>query len=208
MVATAALLATTAFLSAPAQDLTLPPESAATVAILEGRGVQIYTCAAQPGGYGWLFKAPEAQLFNLATGKPAGHHDAGPSWTLEDGSSVRGALLHNKPGSTPADVPWLLLTATPAPSTAPGTPPGTLSNVTYVRRYNTHGGTAPAAGCEGAQIGQILRVPYTATYAFYATPGTHSDLQTAPTTPAPAPPPPAAPPPAPPPPPPPPPPPQ
>ncbi len=201
MLATAALFAT-ALLSAPAQDLTLPPETASTVAILEGRGVQIYTCAANLRGYSWMFKAPEAQLINLATGKPAGHHDAGPSWTLDDGSSVRGTVLGNRLANNPADVPWLLLGATPTPAATGQTdaPHGMLADVTYVRRYNTHGGAAPATGCDRSQIGQTLRVPYTATYAFYATPGTHSDLQTAPSTPAPAPPP-AVPPPPPPPPP-------
>ena len=176
----------------PTGDLTLPPETASTVTILEGRGVQIYTCAAAPAGYHWAFKAPEAQLFNLATGKPAGHHDAGPTWTLDDGSSVRGTVLHSRLGSTPADLPWLLLQTQPN-STGQTIPRGELAPVTYVRRYNTHGGVAPLSGCDAHQAGQSLRVPYTASYAFYATPGTHSNLQTAPGTPAPAPPPPSPP---------------
>ncbi|HLI75320.1 MAG TPA: DUF3455 domain-containing protein [Acidobacteriaceae bacterium] len=146
-------------------DLTLPPETAQTVTILEGRGDQIYTCAAQGAGYAWLLKAPDARLFNLATGKAEGHHDIGPTWTLDDGSSVRGTVLQKKAGDTPADVPWLLLKAEPA-----NTAGGTLSGVTYVRRYNTHGGAAPATGCTAQHAGEALKVPYTATYAFYAVP--------------------------------------
>lgn len=168
----------------PAQDLTLPPETASTVTILEGRGVQIYTCTAEGNTYHWTFKAPEAQLFNLATGKPSGHHDAGPTWTLEDGSSVRGTVATTKAGPTPADVPWLLLHTTP---NSPGqTPPqGELAPVTYVRRYNTHGGAAPLTGCDASQVGQEQRIPYSAMYAFYSVPGAPSNLQQPP-PPAPA----------------------
>ena len=151
-------------------DLTLPPETAMTVTILEGRGSQIYTCtaqqpASQANPYAWVLKAPDAQLFNLATGKPEGHHDAGPTWTLADGSAIHGTVLQKKPADTPADVPWLLLKAEPANTTQ-----GTLSPVTFVRRYNTHGGAAPATGCTAAHAGEALKVPYSATYAFYATP--------------------------------------
>jgi hypothetical protein len=146
-------------------DLTLPPETAHTVTILEGRGAQIYTCAAQPGGYAWVLKAPDAQLFNLATGKPEGHHDAGPTWTLTDGSAVQGEVLQKKAADTPADVPWLLLKAEPANTTQ-----GALSSVTYIRRYNTHGGAAPATGCNAGHANDTLKVPYSATYAFYAAP--------------------------------------
>ncbi len=163
----------------PAGDLTLPPETASTVTLLEGRGVQIYTCTADPSGYKWVFKAPQAELFNLATGKLAGHHDAGPSWTLDDGSSIRGTVLHNKPANNPADVPWLLLQTQPA-ATGGSAAHGTLSSVTYVRRYNTHGGAAPKSGCDGTQVGGTVRVPYSATYGFYSTPGAPSYTQTAP----------------------------
>ncbi len=136
--------------------------------IFEGRGNQIYTCTAQPapGGsslYAWVFKAPEAKLFNLATGKPGGRHDAGPTWTLDDGSAVRGTVLQTKPADSPADIPWLLLKADALSSTQ-----GALTPVTYVRRYNTHGGVAPPTGCDPAHAGENLNVPYTATYAFYA----------------------------------------
>lgn len=166
----AALLLATALLPQAATakeppDLTLPPETAHTVTLLEGRGVQIYTCTAQPNSYAWVLKAPDAQLFNLATGKAQGHHDAGPTWTLDDGSSIHGTVLQKKAGDTPADVPWLLLKAAPANNTQ-----GTLTQVNYVRRYNTHGGGAPATGCNAAHAGDTLKVPYTATYGFYAVP--------------------------------------
>ena len=148
-------------------DLTLPPETAGIVTIVEGRGDQIYTCKSAPTGFQWIFQAPEAKLFNLATGQQIGHHDAGPTWTFADGSAIHGTVLQKKAADTPADVPWLLLHADPATTTS--TTPGTLTPVTLVRRYNTHGGSPPPAGCDANHQGQTLRVPYTATYAFYTT---------------------------------------
>ena len=144
------------------QDLTLPPETARIVIIVEGRGTQNYTCTAQPAGYNWIFTAPQAQLFNLATGKVVGHHDAGPTWTLEDGSTVKGTLLVKKPADAAVDIPWLLLKAQPTGTTA-----GTLSPVTLVRRYNTRGGSPPPAGCDAQHVSNTIQVPYSATYAFY-----------------------------------------
>ncbi len=163
----------------PAQDLTLPPETASTVTILEGRGVQIYTCTADPAGYRWVYKAPDAQLFNLATGKPAGHHGAGPVWTLEDGSSVRGIRMRDKASGNPGDLPWVLMKTKPAEGGNPAAS-GTLASVSYIRRYNTHGGAAPETGCDVTLAGQTVRVPYTATYGFYAVPGSPSNAQTTP----------------------------
>lgn len=157
-----ALLA--ASLSPQVGDLTLPPENSALLAIVEGRGVQIYTCDAGPG-YAWTFKAPEAQLFNLATGKQIGHHDAGPTWTLEDGSSVTGTMISKAAGDTPADVPWLLLRAQPNAGKD-----GVLTHVTLIRRFSTQGGVAPETGCDAGHLGQTLRVPYTARYSFYGDP--------------------------------------
>lgn len=175
----------------PPQDLTLPPETANVVTILEGRGVQIYSCTAADRAFHWLLKAPDAQLFNLATGKPEGQHAAGPTWTLGDGSSIRGTVAATKPGPTPADVPWLLLHTQPS---NPGQSPvqGELAPVSYVRRYNTHGGAAPPAGCDAGHVGQELRVPYTASYAFYSVPGAPSNLQQPTPPPPPSPPPPSA----------------
>jgi hypothetical protein len=163
-------------LAAPAQDLTLPPETAQLVTILEGRGVQIYTCTADAHGYSWVLTAPDAQLYNLATGKLEGHHDAGPTWTLDDGSAIRGGVQSKRAADTPADVPWLLLHASPMGETR-----GQFTAVSYVRRYNTHGGAAPATGCDATHTNASLRVPYTATYAFYST-APVGTLQTAPVT--------------------------
>ncbi len=96
--------------------------------------------------------------------KVVGHHDAGPSWRLDDGSSLRDELLDKKPAPEPGAVPWLLLRAT----THEGI--GALAGVETIRRTQTHGGVAPLQGCDSAMANATVRVPYTATYTFYGKP--------------------------------------
>ena len=44
---------------------------------------------------------------------------------------------------------------------------GELQGVTLVQRIGTHGGIAPAGGCDVGSVGAETKVPYTATYVFY-----------------------------------------
>jgi hypothetical protein len=48
-----------------------PPEGSPLVLELAADGVQIYVCEAKDGGFGWSFKAPEANLFD-EQGRQAG----------------------------------------------------------------------------------------------------------------------------------------
>jgi hypothetical protein len=144
-----------------AADPTLPPASAKAVYTVEGRGVQIYLCSLQNSTYSWVFQSPEATLSDPRTHDNLGKHGAGPTWTWKDGSSVSGKVLQKAPSPDATSVPWLLLAATPSAN------PGALSQVTLVRRSDTHGGNAPANGCDSAHSGALLRVPYSATYTFY-----------------------------------------
>jgi hypothetical protein len=142
-------------------DATLPPTSARPTYTAEARGVQIYRCNQQT----WVFQSPEATLYDPATHKQTGTHAAGPAWTWKDGSTITGKVLQKSPSPDPANIPWLLLTATPT-----GITTGSLSNITLVRRSDTHGGTAPTTGCDAQHADTLLRVPYTATYTFYTSP--------------------------------------
>jgi hypothetical protein len=129
-----------------------------------GEGVQIYLCVArkdEPMSFSWTLKAPEAVLRN-DTGKPFGKHYAGPTWEANDGSTVVGELIAKVEAPSPDAIPWLLLRAK---STAGH---GVFSSITYIQRLHTHGGNAPAAGCEQGQAGKEVRVPYSALYRFYA----------------------------------------
>src|SRR6266568_3145183 len=126
-------------------------------------GVQIYECSAikaDPQRFEWLFKAPEAELFDLS-GKKIGKHYAGPTWESNDGSKVVGEVKARDDGPAATAIPWLLLAAK---STSGN---GVFSRTQSVQRLYTVGGKAPAAGCNRAQAGKVARVAYKATYYFY-----------------------------------------
>ncbi|HMF54170.1 MAG TPA: DUF3455 domain-containing protein [Edaphobacter sp.] len=156
-----ALILFASLLSPQGKDSTEPPAGARAVYVVEGRGVQIYRCAQQGPEFGWVFDAPEAKLFDASTQEQMGTHGAGPVWTWKDGSSVTGKVLEKAASPDPTSIPWLLLAATPTGTN------GALSKVAFVRRSETHGGNAPATGCDAEHAGGVLRVPYTATYSFY-----------------------------------------
>ena len=66
------------------------PSGLELVLSARGSGSQIYTCKpAADGKFGWALKAPEAEL-RASDGKLIGHHFAGPTWKLNDGSEVTG----------------------------------------------------------------------------------------------------------------------
>jgi hypothetical protein len=66
-----------------------PPAHAPLLVYAQADGVQIYACETTEKGPEWVFKAPEANLFD-AEGRQIGSHFAGPSWKLTDGSEVVG----------------------------------------------------------------------------------------------------------------------
>jgi len=142
------------------------PASATPVLQLAARGTQNYKCqATTTGGAEWKLVAPEAELFRSAEpgGTAAGKHGAGPTWTLTDGSGAKGDGAAAKKAASPesGSILWLLI-----PATSNGQP-GALQGVTFVQRVGTHGGAAPATGCDAASVGGETKVPYTATYVFY-----------------------------------------
>jgi hypothetical protein len=140
-----------------------PPASAVLLFELGARGDQIYTCAAKPDdptAFAWTLKAPDARLFN-ARGKVVGTHFAGPTWQGHDGSSVVAAVAARADAPSKKDIPWLLLEARSHDGA------GAFSTITHIQRLDTNGGVAPSKGCDAAHAGDEVRVPYTATYAFY-----------------------------------------
>jgi hypothetical protein len=122
-----------------------------------GRGVQIYDCADGT----WKFREPEATIFDNQNGEQIATHDAGPSWeSTRDGSTVAAAVKarHDAPDARD-DIPWLLLEATNNAG------PGVFAEVASIHRLDTVGGAAPSGTCV---TGQTTRVPYRATYDFWA----------------------------------------
>lgn len=141
-----------------------PPAGAQVLLQAKGDGVQIYSCTSTPAATKWVLKAPDAKLLDAA-GKLIGTHFAGPTWKLNDGSQVQGELVANQPPTEAGSVAWLLLRA------KAGTATGALANVAFIRRTETHGGAAPASGCENPQdADKTVQVPYIATYTFYSGP--------------------------------------
>lgn len=129
----------------------------------QATGVQIYECKAtkdDPMKFEWVFKAPEAELFDTA-GKKIGRHYAGPSWESNDGSKVVGEVRARDDGPDPNAIPWLLLSAKSTSGK------GVFSQTQSIQRLYTAGGKAPAEGCSQAQAGKETRVPYKAKYLFY-----------------------------------------
>jgi hypothetical protein len=117
-------------------------------------GVQIYTNDTAHSA--WVFKAPEAVLFD-ADGNIVGIHYAGPTWESESGSTVVGRAVTNAPAAN--TIPWLLLQA----RTTEG--PGIFERTTYIQRVHTTGGRAPSTAPLPSDV--EVRVPYTAEYYFY-----------------------------------------
>jgi hypothetical protein len=144
------------------QELRPPADQ---VLALEARatGVQIYECSAskdQPGRFEWVFKAPEAELFDTS-GRKIGKHYAGPTWESADGSTVAGEAKARDAGPDADAIPWLLLTAKSNSGT------GVFSQVKSIQRLQTVGGKAPSTPCSQDNAKQVVRVPYKAGYYFY-----------------------------------------
>jgi len=141
----------------PPADQVLALEALAT-------GVQIYECAAsqdQPARFEWVFKAPEAELFDR-TGRKVGKHYAGPTWESTDRSAVVGEVKARDGGPDASAIPWLLLSAKSTSGT------GVFSQIKSIQRLQTVGGRAPSAPCSRDNVQQAARVPYKAAYYFYA----------------------------------------
>jgi len=127
-------------------------------------GVQIYVCTASSDAalFDWKLKAPEADLFDRS-GRKIGRHFAGPTWEAVDGSKVGATVKARVDAPDGKAIPWLLLAATSNEGS------GVLGRVANIQRLNTAGGSnPPAQACDAAHAGTESRVPYTATYYFYA----------------------------------------
>jgi hypothetical protein len=127
-----------------------------------GVGFQVYTW----NGTSWGAPVPDATLFDDDGNVVASHFGTfvetrfvGPAWQSNSGSEVVGKL---PPAAVIMDtnaIPWLRLEALSTEG------PGVFADTTFIQRVNTIGGKAPSQ--DGAFVGQVARVPYTADYFFY-----------------------------------------
>jgi Protein of unknown function (DUF3455) len=130
---------------------------ATPVVTLHAEGAQIYECkaAGDAGALSWAFREPIATL--ILDGKTVGRHYAGPVWEHTDGSSVRGKVVANAPGTTANDIAWLKLEVIGRGGA------GSLAGADFVQRINTSGGVLRGP-CEHA--GALRSAPYSADYVF------------------------------------------
>jgi hypothetical protein len=154
------LIGTSAFAAGADEPVVMPPQGAALLLEVIANGVQIYTCEAKDGGFGWSFKAPEANLFDKQR-RQIGTHFGGPTWRIEDGSAVVGEVIAKADAPTPDTIQWLLL------RTKSHQGSGTLSSAAYIRRADTRGGAAPKTGCDASHLSDQARMRYSATYQFF-----------------------------------------
>jgi hypothetical protein len=142
-----------------ADPLVPAPQGAPLLLEVMADGVQIYACEAKGSGFDWVFKAPEANLFDQK-GLQVGTHYAGPTWKLDNGAVVGEAAARADAPASGA-IPWLLLRAKSHEGS------GVLSTVAFIRRAETKGGAAPTAGCDANHNGAQARMRYSALYQFY-----------------------------------------
>jgi hypothetical protein len=90
-----------------------------------------------------------------------GQHYAGPTWEANDGSKVMGEVKAKADAPEAKTIPWLLLAARSHAGN------GIFSQVNWIQRVNTVGGTAPTGGCDRAYQNREIGINYTADYYFY-----------------------------------------
>jgi hypothetical protein len=138
------------------------PANQPVVLYAHATGSQIYSCqAAADGKFSWTLKGPDAELHDRKD-QVIGHHSAGPTWKLNDGSEVTGKAVSHVDSLDPESVPWLLLNVVSHAGN------GALSKVTSIQRVHTHGGQPPIEGCDAGHANAETKSGYTADYYFYA----------------------------------------
>jgi Protein of unknown function (DUF3455) len=134
------------------------PTEVEPVLELAATGVQIFRCESDKDGDHWAFRLPEAELHD-AHGQLVGHHGANYSFEHVDGSRLIGTIVgyDSAPGGNA--LRWLLLRTQSYGQ-------GEFDKITYVQRVETAGGMPPSQ-CLAEQVGQLLRVPFSAKFIFY-----------------------------------------
>src|ERR1035437_10101804 len=143
-------------------DAIAVPADQEVLFFVHAKGSQIYTCqAGADGKFTWTLKGPDADLTDRKD-KVIGHHSAGPTWKMKDGSEVTGKAVAHVDSLDSDSIPWLLVNVVSHAGK------GQLTSVTTIQRVHTHGGKPPAEGCDAAHLNTETKSAYTADYYFYA----------------------------------------
>jgi hypothetical protein len=124
--------------------------------------VQIYTCKASTDPakpFAWTGPDPDALVSNNEKTLTV-HHYKGPTWEATGGSIVKGSGAKHFKAPREKSVDWLELTATNGTRQ--------FAKVDIIHRIDTEGGIPPQSPCDASHDQEQARVPYSATYLFYA----------------------------------------
>jgi hypothetical protein len=138
-------------------QIKVPPDRE-PVLQLSARGVQIFRCEKREATLNWMFRQPEAELFD-ASGKVVARHGASFSFEHVDGSRLLSTVAAYDEAPKETDLRWLLLSTKSFGK-------GAFEGVTHAQRVNTQGGMPPAK-CSASQLGQLLRVDFSSEFIFY-----------------------------------------
>jgi hypothetical protein len=168
-------------------DLDEVPPPHEVVFVGHAIGTQNYVCLPAGSGVAWTLFTPQATLFRKH-GQQLTTHFFSPNPNPEDNNTVRAAWQHSRDSSTvwgrvtdmssdahfvaPGAIPWLTAeTAGVQEGPAGG---DQMTEITFIQRLNTVGGSAPATGCSLAtDVGRKAFVPYRADYFFFEDPTHH-----------------------------------
>ena len=143
-------------------DAIAVPTGQQVLFFVHAKGSQIYTCqAGADGKFTWTLKGPDADL-NDRKDKVVGHHSAGPTWKMKDGSEVTGKAIAHVDSLDADSIPWLLLNVESHAGK------GQLSNVTTIQRVHTHGGKPGNDACDESHKDAETKSEYRADYYFFA----------------------------------------
>jgi len=167
-------------------DLDEVPAPNEVVFVGHAIGTQNYVCLPAGSGAAWTLFTPQATLFRKH-GQQLTTHFFSPN-PEESGSPVRAAWQDSRDSSTvwgrvtdmssdanfvaAGAVPWVTLEKA-GDQEGPGGG-DQMTEITFIQRLNTVGGSAPPTGCSVAtDVGHRAFVPYRADYFFYEDPTQH-----------------------------------
>lgn len=142
-----------------------PPcwETGPEILRVSASGVQTYRFDAGPDGRPqWKFVGPAAELLDTGGRKIGTHYKGatGPVWEIGP-DKVIGKKLCERPSPHEGAIPELQLIAQPAGES------GVFKGVLLIERLDTTGGAAPPVDA-AHQVGDEVKVPYSAEYVFIA----------------------------------------
>lgn len=137
-----------------------PPENSRATLKLDASGEQVFRCVHDMKGWFWRFEAPNAYLFNPATGQAVAKHGYRFSFVHNDGSKIASSRISSIKKGDGKNLADALFTVT-APASN-----GTFLGVKYIQRLNARGGI-PQVKCTPARQGQLNRVPFEAEFIFW-----------------------------------------